>query len=160
MAQVRTRQAPLDARELTNEQEWSQAWPVLRQLRPHLKLEFLLQSRESLIALGYKLYGLYVNDRIVAVCAFFVHPHVEHGRAAWLADLVTDSTERGNGYGAALLQSLERVILEAGCTRICLHTEISNVRAQHFYNDHAKYDRYAVVYRRLLSDRGADTPGE
>ena len=57
--------------------------------------------------------------RIVGIAIWFLSYSTWTGRnGIWLEDLIIDETERGSGYGGALIASLAEVCVERGYTRL------------------------------------------
>lgn len=140
----------MDIFELKSEGEWREAYFCLLDLRPDLSLDHFLSQRESLIARDYHLMGLILEDKIVCVAGYVLQPHIERGTEFWLHDLVTLPTERSKGYGVCMMQYLERVAMDKGCTRLILHTRLERLRAQNFYKNIARYEEYGVAYKKIL----------
>src|SRR3954468_1681545 len=91
-------------KELKNEQEWKEAFPVMKQLRNHLdESSFLQLVQEATQLENYKMAALYENNQMVAVTGFMPMVTLYNGRFIWVCDLVTDSENRSKGYGETLL---------------------------------------------------------
>jgi GNAT superfamily N-acetyltransferase len=136
--------------ELSTEQEWKEAFPVLVQLRSGLTLEKFLLDRDRLLKSGYHLFGLKDDGRLVSVASAIVYPHVSHGSDCWVHDLATSEHDRDKGYGRALMQHMEKFASSSGCSRLLVHTRDSRDRAQNFYGNRMQYDRYAVVFQKAV----------
>ena len=107
--------------------------PVLTELRPHLTAE----SFASIYAEGYpqglRFTGLYDEGRCVAVAGWRVIATTFDGRKLYVDDLVTASSLRSKGFGAALLQELARRAVEAGCNVLDLDSGVQRLDAHAFY---------------------------
>lgn len=134
--------------ELESEEQWREALPVLRELRPDLEITKTLNARESLLTRGYKLYGLVQDGRFVCVAGVVVSPHITRGNDFWVHDLATLSEVRSQGHGEAMMRFLEGEAYALGCSRLSVHTRLNRDRAQNFYENHLKYERYAVVFQK------------
>ena len=134
--------------ELTTSEQWDAAWPALASLRKDLSREDFLNSREKMIADGYQLFGLQSAGRIVSVAGLIIYPHITRERDCWIYDLATLEEERSKGFGEKILRFVEAHAKERGCSRICLHTRLSRIDAQRFYETKAQYDQYAYVYKK------------
>ncbi|MCB0317324.1 MAG: GNAT family N-acetyltransferase [Bdellovibrionales bacterium] len=135
---------------LTTEQDWTDAFQCLSQLRPELKLPDFLRMREDLLSRNYKLLGLKDKNQIVCVAGYMLHPHIERGSEFWIHDLVSLNTERSKGYGLKMMAELEKIARHSGCKRVQVHTRIDRELAQNFYENKAKFDKYAYVYSRRI----------
>lgn len=132
---------------LRTEVEWAEAFPLLRELRPSSVLVDIQARREQLLETGYELHGLFADSaELVSVAGIALHPHLIRGSDLWIHELVTRETERGRGHGLAMLRHLEKHARSLGCQRIYLHTQLFREDAQRFYEDHAGYTKYALVY--------------
>ena len=129
----------------------NEALDILRLLRPDLDDDKVLEQRDLLMANGYRLFGLHKAGRIICVAGVVLHPHLIRGAEFWVHDLVTLEEERSKGYGKAMMQHLERVALESGCSRLLVHTRIEREQAQHFYERHMGFETYAIVYQKAWS---------
>lgn len=137
--------------ELITYEQWREALVVLRELRPDLHIESTVAARSNLMARGYKLFGLAEKGRFVCVAGVAVHPHITRGNDFWVHDLVTLPEERSQGSGQRMMRFLEKHAKELGCSRLSVHTRLTRDRAQNFYEKHLCYERYAVVFQKLLT---------
>ena len=80
--------------ELVEPGEVADAWPVMRQLRPHLDETQFLSQVTAQRAEGYRLVGIWSRDRICAVAGFRVVTMLARGRHLYVDDLVTDEHAR------------------------------------------------------------------
>lgn len=85
-------------RELSTEDEWRQAFPVLRQLRPHLDEATYLASVREMREQGYTLFGLFCGKELAAVAGVIRLTNLYYGRHVWVYDLVTREDRRSRGY--------------------------------------------------------------
>jgi ribosomal protein S18 acetylase RimI-like enzyme len=93
------------------------------------------------------------------VSILFTISTAEGGLAAWLEDMVVRPAWRRVGIGAQLLDAALEGARAAGCSRVVLLTDDSNVPAQRFYTQ-AGFVRSAMVPFRLglmTAERG-DAP--
>jgi GNAT superfamily N-acetyltransferase len=72
------------------------------------------------------------------------------GRVAMLEDMVVDETHRGSGAGSRLLEAAVRCAQDAGCRRITLLTDRTNLPAQRFYARHGFAPSEMLAMRRRL----------
>ncbi len=108
-------------------------YPLLRQLRPHLTPRLF----DALIAEGYP-QGLrylvaYRGHHAPQAAAGYRVIATSRGRILFLDDLVTDPGARSGGIGAALLDAVETIGQESGCTAIELDSGLTNAAAHRFY---------------------------
>ena len=127
-----------------------QAFEILKELRPTLDRKRFLNLRQDMMARSYCLYGLYVDGELVCVAGFILQPHIERGTEFWVHDLVSKGGIRSKGYGLQLMQYLETIARDMGCSRLLVHTQNKRADAQRFYENKLGYSDYAVVFEHLL----------
>jgi GNAT superfamily N-acetyltransferase len=117
----------------TTDSEIRACYPVMRQLRPHVAAEDFLSRVRVLEKSGYVL--AYVEESFgpVAVAGFRVGESLNRGRFLYVDDLVTLSTHRSQGYGAALLSWLEAYAREKKCGQLRLDSGVERKGAHRFY---------------------------
>jgi GNAT superfamily N-acetyltransferase len=145
-----------EVRELTDEEGWLTAFPVLRELRDHLTearyLEYLRAMREE----GYRLFALVESEdgseseAIVAVAGAGIRTNFYNGRHLFVYDLVTRPDRRSEGFGGTLMGRLERWARERGCESITLESGLWREDAHRFYEDHLGMDRYCYTFKRTF----------
>jgi GNAT superfamily N-acetyltransferase len=124
-----------------NEEEWKEAYPVIKQLRTHLDEEhFLKLVQEATQKENYKIAALYDNEKIVAVTGFMPMITLYNGRFIWVCDLVTDSDSRSNGYGKALLNYVHNWSKDNGYDIVSLSSGLQRIDAHRFYENKMEYD--------------------
>lgn len=89
------------------------------------------------------------GDTIVGtVSILYTVSTAEGGRAAWLEDMVVQPAWRGAGIGGRLLDAAIRGAWAAGCSRVTLLTDATNLSAIRFYG-RAGFERSQMVALRL-----------
>ncbi|WP_394561806.1 GNAT family N-acetyltransferase [Aquipseudomonas alcaligenes] len=110
------------------------AYPVMRELRPHLAGEGeFVAAVEHMRGEGYRLVGAFDGAVLVALAGYRLQHNFVYGRFLYVDDLITAETQRGGQWGARLLRALERVARAEGCARLVLDTALGNALAQRFY---------------------------
>lgn len=115
------------------DRRWDSALPVLQELRPHLDrgaLSTVLRSGEPQ---GLRFTAAYDGDVCLGIAGWRVMDTTSALRKLYVDDLVTASTARSTGVGAALLRELERRAVEAGCTSLELDSGVQRFDAHRFY---------------------------
>lgn len=109
-------------KELISDQERLLAFPVIKQLRTHLNEdEYMHLVKEAVKAEGYRQFGLFEENEIVAVIGFQPMITLYYGKFVWVCDLVTDSRKRSKGYGEKLLNFLHEYAKRKGLKKLlCL----------------------------------------
>lgn len=138
-------------KQLKTQQEWLDAFPVMKQLRTHLDEESYLELVEEAVQKeGYQLAALYEENQVAAVVGYQPMITLYNGRAIWVCDLVTDSKYRSKGHGAALLSYVEAWAKENGFGIVSLSSGVKRLDAHRFYEDKMDYDKVSYVYLKRL----------
>ncbi|WP_427110212.1 GNAT family N-acetyltransferase [Lysinibacillus xylanilyticus] len=137
-------------KQLTSQQEWMEAYPVMAQLRAELTLEKYLLLLKEMTRDGYMLFALYENMQIVAVAGLSWRVNFYSERHIFVYDLVTDEKYRSRGYGEKLLQYLHQWGKENGAHYIALESGIQRTSAHRFYEDRLGYEKWCYSFRKTL----------
>jgi len=144
---------PSSIRELTTENEWRAAFPVLSQLREHLTedryLDYLREMRDE----GYRLFAVFKGDDIVAIAGVVIRTNFYNGRHLFVFDLVTDADHRSEGHGEQLMQFLEEWARDRNCESMTLESGLWRDDAHRFYEERLDMDRYCYTFKKELGDR-------
>lgn len=116
-----------------SEQEISDCFPVIAELRPHIKQDDFLPTVKRLIeTAGYKL--AYLNEHgVKAVAGFRISEWLAGGRYLEIEDLATAGDARSKGYGGELFDWLVEHAIENGCTQVRLVSRVTRFDAHRFY---------------------------
>ncbi len=118
----------------TTEDDLRAAFPVMKQLRPHLDVDaFLAQARRQQEAHDWKLALRFDADRAVACAGYRIGEWLAWGKALYVDDLVTDETARSHGHGDALFDWLLDAARAAGCAQLHLDSGVQRFGAHRFY---------------------------
>lgn len=112
---------------------WSEAMPVLQQLRPHLTPDLLAQIVAEGTPQGLRFTAVVTDDRVRAVAGWRVIANTSAVRKLSVDDLVTADDARSAGHGHTLLAELARRGREAGCTVLDLDSGVQRHAAHRFY---------------------------
>src|SRR3982751_3666199 len=74
-------------------------WPVMVQLRPHVKLEDFKAAVRRQAQEGYRLAFIRRDGKVAAVAGFRLLHNLAWGRFCYVDDLVTDEMARSQGLG-------------------------------------------------------------
>ncbi len=123
----------MNIRIATTDSEITACYPVMRELRPHVAKEGFLSRVRAQEKSGYVL--AYVEESFgpVAVAGFRVGESLGRGRFLYVDDLVTLSTHRSKGYGAALLSWLNEYAKGESCGQLHLDSGVERKEAHRFY---------------------------
>ena len=112
----------------------ARCFPVMVQLRPHLRAdEFVPRIREQMRE-GYRLAFLADDGGTVRSVAGLRIMHLLHcGRTLYVDDLVTDDASRSLGHGDKLFDWLVAHARQAGCAMFSLDSGTHRIHAHRFY---------------------------
>lgn len=117
-----------------NDNDSERCFPVMAQLRPHLTpADFMVRVKRQFQNDGYRLAYVEENGKIKAVAGFRITEMLFRGRFMYVDDLVTDSTERSKGYGAALFDWLLEHAKAQSCEQFALDSGVQRSGAHRFY---------------------------
>jgi GNAT superfamily N-acetyltransferase len=115
------------------DQDILDCWPVIVQLRPHLKQSEFISTIRKQFAEGYQLALVRRGDKVAAIAGFrFLH-NLIWGRFLYVDDLVTDEHARSQGLGAELMNWLADHARQQGCHRLDLDSGVQRFDAHRFY---------------------------
>lgn len=134
------------ARELTTEDEFRSAYPVMHELRTHLDEDRYMALLLEMVPNGYRLFALEVDDRIVALAGVGRGTNFYYGHYLWVYDLITTEAGRSRGYGGELLRHVEGVAQQEGCETIALSSAHHRLDAHRFYTDRLNYENTGFVF--------------
>jgi GNAT superfamily N-acetyltransferase len=110
-----------------------ECFPVLAQLRPHLKQENFVEQVQRQKQSGYQLVSLKQEDRVVAVAGFVISECLAWGKYLYVYDLVVDEAVRSKGDGQALFKWLIELAKHHDCGRLELDSGVQRFEAHRFY---------------------------
>ncbi|MBB4823109.1 GNAT superfamily N-acetyltransferase [Sporosarcina luteola] len=138
-------------KELQTKREILEAFPIMKQLRPHLDessyFELVMAAKESD---GYKMYALFEEHTMVAVTGFKPMITLSSGRFVWICDLVTDQQIRSKGYGERLLTFVQEWAREHNYGSISLSSGLERTDAHRFYLEKMKYAKTSYVFKKSV----------
>lgn len=109
-------------------------FPVMLQLRPHLKASEFTPRIRRMQAAGFRLAYAAAPSKVVrSVTGFRIMDMLHGGLTLYVDDLVTDSASRSLGYGDQLFDWLVAEARRAECTHFTLDSGTHRVDAHRFY---------------------------
>jgi GNAT superfamily N-acetyltransferase len=108
-------------------------WPVMVQLRPHLKEADFVATVRRQFEEGYQLAFIRHDARVVCVAGFRIFHKLFSGRTCYVDDLATDEGVRSQGFGAELFAWLRDNSRREGCTLLELDSGVQRHAAHRFY---------------------------
>jgi len=135
---------PTTVREITTDEAWNEAVPILSQLWEDDDEATIRSWREEN---DYRLFGLYERaatagddagsetDTLVAVGGVSIQRILHHQRHAWVHDFVVRESRRNEGFGSELLAWLESWAADRDCAVLALACHEANPEGKTFYED-------------------------
>lgn len=136
--------------ELTTEEQWREAFPVMHELRTHLDKAAFVELVREMTPQGYRLVALRDGGAIKALAGIAHLTNLYYGRHIWVYDLITTAGERSKGYGEALLRHVEQMARELDCDTIALASGLQRLDAHRFYEQRMGYARTAYTFQKSL----------
>ena len=119
------------------DQQINACYPIMHELRPHIKAEDFLQRIRYQQTSGYFLVAMkdVVDgiETVVAVAGFRIGENLAWGRFLYIDDLVTNTECRSKGYGSRLLEWLKAHASALDCEQLHLDSGLQRVDAHRFY---------------------------
>lgn len=116
-----------------SEQEITDCYPVMAELRPHIKPEEFLPLVKILSEINDFQLVYLADGEIKAVAGIRISEWLARGRYLEIEDLVAKSGERSKGYGGELFDWLVEYAKENGCLQVRLVSHVDRHDAHRFY---------------------------
>lgn len=124
---------PLKIQIAETDQQINACYPVMRELRDHLKKETFVTRVRDQQSSGYVLAFLEDDGTVAAVSGFRIGENLAWGRFLYVDDLVTAQRYRSHGYGSRLLAWLKEYAKQQHCDQLHLDSGVQRVDAHRFY---------------------------
>jgi GNAT superfamily N-acetyltransferase len=125
----------LTFRHLDSPDDWSRAFDIMKELRPHLTdpetfcAQLGRQHEENYRLLA----ACNAEDTILGLAGYRAQTNTLYGRFIYLDDLVVTSRLQRSGIGAELLEKVREIARQACCAHFVLDTGLHMPLAQRFY---------------------------
>lgn len=140
----------ISIKELKEDTQWKEAFPVMKQLRTHLDEKTFLELVKAMSIEGYRMFALFEGERLAAVAGVVQLTNLYYGKHIWVYDLVTDESKQSLGYGEKLLSYIQAWGKGIGCEIIALSSGLLRTEAHRFYEAKMEYDKTSYVFRKHL----------
>ena len=120
-------------KEAATDAEISATFPVVRQLRLHLREEEYLDVVNRLRRSGYRLAFAAEDGETRCVAGFRIVEFLAYGKFLYVDDLVTAEDARSEGHGKRMLDWLVGVARKEGCSTLQLDSGVQRHEAHRFY---------------------------
>jgi GNAT superfamily N-acetyltransferase len=115
------------------DEEILRCFPVMKQLREHLRADEFVPSIRRMQSEGYHLAYLEDAGEVKALGGFRIFEMLARGRFMYVDDLVTNAADRSKGYGDAMLDWLATYAKEQNCEYLNLDSGVQRFAAHRFY---------------------------
>lgn len=113
----------LTIREARSDGDYHRAYPVVRQLIPHLDMQTYARRVFVARATGYRMFIAEMGEELVGLIGMVPNHNIHDGFVTYIEHVVVEKKHRGKGFGRQLLQFAEERALEDGCNLVQLDTE-------------------------------------
>lgn len=111
-----------------------QCFAVMVQLRSHLtSATFMTMVKRQAQQSGYRLAFLEDANEVKAVAGFRITEMLSKGRFLYLEDLVTDISDRSQGYSSILFDWLVEYAKQNDCHQLELDCGVQRINAHRFF---------------------------
>lgn len=125
----------IDFRHLDSPDEWARAFPVMKELRPHLpdtvafdaRMRVQREERYRLLA------ACDANGAILGLAGYRLQTNTLYGRFLYVDDLVVTARLQRSGVGAQLIDQVRDIARRSECAHLVLDTGLHMALAQRFY---------------------------
>ena len=119
---------------ITSDEEIARCFPVMQQLRPHLKsVEQMLALTRAMLVEGAEFAVLEHEGEVATVAAFRIRTMLVSGITMYVDDLVTAEAMRSHGHGKTMLEWLMNYARQRGCETFSLDSATFRQEAHAFY---------------------------
>lgn len=117
----------------TSREEILRCFPVMAELRPHLKeSEFVMRVKRQQRD-GYHLAFLSERKKVMALAGYRYSESLSWGKFMYMDDLVTTEKFHSKGYGQRLFRWLLNEAKSRGCDQLHLDSGVQRFKAHRFY---------------------------
>lgn len=146
-----TAEEMMNIREARSDDDYHRAYPIVRQLIPHLDMQTYARRMFVARATGYRMFIGLIDNQVVGVIGMIPNHNIHDGFVTYIEHVVVDKAHRGKGLGHKLLKFAERMALEEGCYLLQLDTDIGADQAEKLYEKNG-YKRTGSYYEKELGD--------
>ena len=116
------------------DEELLRCFPVMVELRPHLKREeFVERVRRQECEGGYRVAFVEDDGEVRCVAGYRLSEGLMWGKFLYVDDLVTAARDRSRGFGEQLMAWLMEQARQAGCDEFHLDSGVQRFGAHRFY---------------------------
>lgn len=141
-------------REARSDADYHHAFPIVKQLLPHLDMQTYAQRMFVARATGYRVYVAELGEEMVGMIGIIANHNLHDGFTTYIEHVVVDEKHHGKGYGTELIRFAEKRARDEGCKLIELDTDNGAEDAERLYHKNG----YVVVgkYHQKNIDKFSD----
>lgn len=132
--------------ELTTRDELLAAYPLIKYLRPNLDENLYLEYLHEMLPMGYRVFGLYEDDKLVSTVLVIKRIDWYYGKYVWMYGLSTAEDKRSRGYGKMLADFVKNWAKEQGFDWVGVASDIERKEAHKFYQEKAEFKQTHLVF--------------
>ncbi len=148
-----TKHTELQIREARSDADYHAAYPLVRQLFPHLDMQTYARRAFVARATGYRMFLGEIDKDLVGIIGVIPNHNIHDGFVTYIEHVVVDKTYRGKGYGSELIRFVEERAIEEGCKLIELDTDLGHDKAEKLY-EKSGYQQSGRYYYKELEKGG------
>jgi GNAT superfamily N-acetyltransferase len=132
--------------ELQTDDEYSEAFHILKELDGRLELDRFISSMNHELSSNSKLFAIRYSGKIVSVAAVWFLMTGLFEKILWIHAFVTTKEQRSKGFGRLLLSGLNRIAAEKDCSEIRVHAH--REKAIEFWKKKAGFHSFSTILRK------------
>jgi len=136
----------VDFIELKTDDEYREAYRVLKELDGRLEPERLISAMHHELSYNTKLFAVRHSGKIVSVAAVWFLMTGLFEKILWIHAFVTTKEQRSKGFGTRLLSGLDTVAKENQCSEIRAHAH--RKKAMAFWTEKAGFLSFSQIFRK------------
>ena len=129
--------------------ELQTAYEVLSQLRSELSYREFEDLIYDMRHMDYKMIGIFEDENLITYAGVAIQTNLYHKRHLYVYDLVTDSKNRGKGYGQMMLDYLADYSKMGMCENIVLSSEFEKSDEHKFYEKHGFIKKGIILLKNI-----------
>ena len=118
---------------ISDEARIRETFPIVKQLRPALGEDELVERVMRQLGDGYRFCRLVADGKVCAVAGYRFAESLGHGKFMYVDDLVADEGVRSQGYGGMLFDWLADQARREGCAEFRLDCGVQRFDSHRFY---------------------------
>ena len=120
-------------REIKDQHEMENFYPLIRQLNPGLSRQRYKKMLNDMVKAGYRMAAAYESASCIGVSGFWIATKIYCGKYVEIDNLVIDKQHRSKGTGKKLCDFILRLARKSGCETAMLDAYAENSLAHRFY---------------------------